>query len=707
MPVGTLVIVESPAKARTISKFLGRGYTVKASIGHIRDLPKSQFGVDVDNNFEPHYITIRGKGKILNELRESVKKSERVLLATDPDREGEAISWHLIEALKLDPTQPNRIQFHEITEEAVKNALKSPRTINKDLVDAYQARRVLDRIVGYKLSPLLWEKVKAGLSAGRVQSVAVRLITDREEEIRNFVPQEYWTLTAVLLAGGGARFRARFWGRGEEKMDLPDRAAVDRVLADIANALFIVKSVKRSQRRRRPAPPFTTSTLQQEASRKLRFSARKTMNIAQQLYEGLSIGPEGTVGLITYMRTDSTNVAAAAQREAQRFIDERFGSQFRPPTPPVYRSREGAQQAHEAIRPTSVWRDPEQVRPYLTRDQYRLYKLIWERFIASQMADAVFDTLTVDIAAGDYLFRATGSTLQFEGFMKVYMEGTDEEPAGDDEQRLPGDLEAGQVLECVGLEPEQHFTQPPPRYTEATLVKALEEQGIGRPSTYAQIIDTIVKRGYVEIKDRRFYPTELGTIVVELLKQHFPQIIDVEFTALMEAQLDRIEEGQVDWVDVVEEFYGPFQEALQRAQKEMKVVELEDEVTDEVCEKCGRNLVVKRGRYGKFLACPGYPECKFTKPLVEETGVVCPKCGQGHVVQRRTRRGRTFYGCNRYPDCDFTSWQPPARTPCPRCGSLMVEQRRRGEPVSVACINKECGFVAPAETLAVSAAEQR
>lgn len=707
--MGTLVIVESPAKARTISKFLGRGYTVKASIGHVRDLPKSQFGVDLENNFEPHYITIRGKGKILNELRESVKKSDRVLLATDPDREGEAISWHLVEALKLDPAQPNRIQFHEITEEAVKKALKSPRTINRDLVDAYHARRVLDRIVGYKLSPLLWKKVRAGLSAGRVQSVAVRLITDREQEIQRFVPEEYWTITAVLAtrAGSSARFRARFWGRGEEKMELPDGATVQRVIEDLENAAFVVKSVKKSQRRRRPAPPFTTSTLQQEASRKLRFSARKTMNIAQQLYEGLSIGSEGTVGLITYMRTDSTNVAATAQQEAQRLIDERYGARFRPAKPPAYRSREGAQQAHEAIRPTSVWRDPEQVRPHLTRDQYRLYKLIWERFIASQMADAIYDTLTVDIAADQYVFRATGSTLQFEGFMKIYMEGTDEEAAEEDEQRLPADLASEQTLHCVGLEPEQHFTQPPPRFTEATLVKALEEQGIGRPSTYAQIIDTIVKRGYVEIKERRFYPTELGTIIVDLLKEHFPQIIDIEFTARMEAQLDRIEEGQVAWVSVIDEFYGPFAEALQRAQAEMKAVELEDEVTDDLCEKCGRNLVVKRGRFGKFLACPGYPECKFTKPILQETGATCPKCGEGRVVERRTRRGRTFYGCSRYPDCDFTSWQPPAKTPCPRCGSLMVEQRRRGEAVRVACTNKECGFTAAAEALALSGAEKR
>ncbi len=710
MPVGTLVIVESPAKARTISKFLGRGYTVKASIGHVRDLPKSQFGVDVENNFEPRYITIRGKGKILNELRESAKKADRVLLATDPDREGEAISWHLVEALKLSPAHAQRIQFHEITAEAVKAALKSPRPIDRHLVDAYQARRVLDRIVGYKLSPLLWNKVKAGLSAGRVQSVAVRLITDREREIEEFVPEEYWTVTGTFAkapgANGraGAAFSAKLWGRGQEKLDLPDEETTRRILAELENARCVIKSIKRGERRRRPAPPFTTSTLQQEASRKLRFSARKTMNVAQQLYEGLSLGSEGTVGLITYMRTDSTNVAESAQKEAQRVIDQKYGAKFRPAQPPTYRSRAGAQEAHEAIRPTSVKREPDKVRPYLTRDQYRLYKLIWERFVASQMAPAVFDTLTVDIAAGDYVFRATGSTLTFEGFMKVYMEGTDEDVQDDEEQRLPADLEEGQLLHCLGLEPKQHFTQPPPRYTEATLVKALEEKGIGRPSTYAQILDTIVRRGYVELKDRRFHPTELGTVVVDLLKEHFPQVIDVEFTARMEAHLDRIEEGDADWVDVIQKFYGPFEEALARAQKEMKAVEIEDEVTDELCPNCGRNLVVKWGRFGKFLACPGYPECKFTKPILNEIGVACPRCGEGQIVERRTRRGRVFYGCSRYPECDFTSWQRPAGKNCPRCGTHMVEQRRGGEVVRLACANKECGYTAAPEEASVSAA---
>ncbi|HEY8496800.1 MAG TPA: type I DNA topoisomerase [Limnochordales bacterium] len=719
--MGTLVIVESPAKARTISQLLGRGYTVKASIGHVRDLPKSQFGVDVEKGFTPHYITIRGKGKLLQELKESARKADRVLLATDPDREGEAISWHLAEILKLDTTEPNRIQFHEITREAVKKALQSPRPLDERLIDAYQARRVLDRIVGYKLSPLLWSKVRAGLSAGRVQSVALRLICDREQEIAEFVPEEYWSITGTFALPAGpsgasaSRFVAKLIQRAGKKIHIPDEATAKAILAELKDARYTVAQVKRGQRRRNPAPPFITSTLQQEASRKLGFSARKTMSIAQQLYEGLDVGPEGTVGLITYMRTDATRVAEEAQREAQRFIDEHFGREFRPDQPPRYRSREGAQAAHEAIRPTSVYRTPEMVKPYLRRDQYLLYQLIWERFVASQMAPAVLDTLTVDVAAGEYLFRATGSSIRFAGFMTLYTEGVDEEqPAketqprdGDDgdgvEQQLSGDFEPGQSVVAVQLEPKQHFTQPPPRYTEAMLVKTLEEKGIGRPSTYAQIIDTIVRRGYVTLKERRFHPTELGRLVVDLLKEHFPQIIDVEFTARMEEALDRIEEGHVNWVNVVRDFYGPFSEALSRAEAEMREVEMADEVTDEVCEQCGRNLVVKWGRFGKFLACPGYPECKYTRPLLNEIGVTCPECREGQVVERRSRRGRVFYGCSRYPDCRFTSWQRPSPYPCPRCGHYMVEQRRGGEAVRVTCTNKECGFSGRPDEAALAA----
>ena len=718
--MGTLVIVESPAKARTISKFLGRGYTVKASIGHVRDLPKSQFGVDVSSDFAPRYITIRGKGKLLQELRESARKADRVLLATDPDREGEAISWHLAEILKLDRNAANRIQFHEITRDAVKKALKSPRPLDERLIDAYQARRVLDRIVGYKLSPLLWSKVRAGLSAGRVQSVALRLICDREREIAAFVPEEYWSITGTFVvpeAARGksdARFVAKLIQRAGKKVHIPDEAAAKAILEELAGAAYTIAQVKRGQRRRNPAPPFITSTLQQEASRKLGFSARKTMSIAQQLYEGLDVGPEGTVGLITYMRTDATRVAEEAQREAQQFIDAEYGRAFRPDEPPRYRSRAGAQAAHEAIRPTSVYRTPDKVKPYLRRDQYRLYRLIWERFVASQMSPAVLDTLTVDVAAGQWLFRATGSMVRFAGFMTVYTEGVDDEGTAKDapragadedgaEQQLSGDFEAGQSARALRLDPKQHFTQPPPRYTEAMLVKTLEEKGIGRPSTYAQIIDTIVRRGYVTVKERRFYPTELGSLIVDLLKEHFPRIIDVEFTARMEEELDRIEEGDVNWVDVVRDFYGPFSESLARAQEEMREVEVADEVTDEVCEQCGRNLVIKWGRFGKFLACPGYPECKYTRPLLNEIGVTCPTCGQGQVVERRSRRGRVFYGCSRYPECRFTSWQRPSPLPCPRCGSYMVEQRRGGDVVKVTCSNKECGFSGRPEAVAVAA----
>lgn len=709
--MGTLVIVESPAKARTISRFLGRGYTVKASIGHVRDLPKSQFGVDVDNKFQPRYITIRGKGPILNELRTSARKADRVLLATDPDREGEAISWHLVEALDLDAGSANRIQFREITPEAVKGALQNPRPLDEDLVDAYHARRVLDRIVGYKLSPLLWRNVKSGLSAGRVQSVAVRLIAEREQEIDAFVPQEYWTVTGTFHVEDddsgkpGAPFQARLFQKAGEKIEIPDEQTVTEVLSDLEHAAYRIKSVKKGQRRRRPAAPFTTSTLQQEASRKLRFSARKTMSVAQQLYEGLNIGSEGTVGLITYMRTDSTQIAASAQTEAQRVIDQRFGEKYRPERPPAYGRRQGAQEAHEAIRPTSARREPDRVRAHLTPDQYKLYKLIWDRFIASQMNPAVYDTMTVDIEAGAYLFRATGSRLQFAGFMKVYLEGSDDERE-EEEQHLAGDFRKGDSVACTKLEPKQHFTQPPPRYTEATLVKTLEELGIGRPSTYAAIMDTIVRRNYVELKERRFQPTDLGKVVVDLLKEHFPQVIDVEFTARMEEELDRIEEGNVPWTDVVGEFYGPFEEALTKAQQSMKRVEIQDEVTDELCEKCGRNLVVKWGRFGKFLACPGYPECKFTKPILQEVGVACPTCSEGKVVERRTRKGRTFYGCDQYPKCDFTSWQRPSPHRCPRCNGFTVERRRGGEVVSIACADKECGFSArPDELVAATGAE--
>ncbi|NLJ24088.1 MAG: type I DNA topoisomerase [Firmicutes bacterium] len=692
----SLVIVESPAKAKTISRFLGRNYTVKASVGHVRDLPKSQFGVDIDNGFQPKYITIRGKGPILKELRDAAKKSDSVLFATDPDREGEAISWHLAEALQVTGDGACRVEFHEITEQAVKKAIKEPRPINQDLVNAQQARRILDRVVGYKLSPLLWAKVKKGLSAGRVQSVAVRLICDREAEIDAFQPEEYWSIVADLQSAGESDpkkgvFTAKLHQVGGKKAEIKNQQAAEAIVKSAAQAEFAVQSVERRERRRNPAAPFTTSSLQQEASRKLGFTARRTMRVAQQLYEGLDVGSEGTVGLVTYIRTDATRVAPEAQAAARKTIEELYGKEYLPSKPPVYKMRAGAQAAHEAIRPTSMQRRPEDVKQFLTRDQQRLYRLIWERFIASQMAPAIYDTVTVNVKAGHYLFRASGRTVKFPGFMALYIENTDDgENTNGEDGTLP-ELTKDEILRLLELTPNQHFTQPPPRYSEAMLVKTLEELGIGRPSTYAQIIDTIRRRGYVVIEEKRFWPTELGCIVVELLKEHFPNIIDVEFTANMEGRLDQIEEGQEDWVQVLTEFWGPFEVELKRAELHMEEVEIAEEETDEVCEKCGRNMVIRQGRYGQFLACPGFPECRNTKPLLKEIGVVCPQCG-GQVVERTTRRGRTFYGCANYPKCEFTSWQRPVGKDCPQCGQFMVLKARRNQDPQAVCSNKECGY---------------
>lgn len=691
----SLVIVESPAKARTIGKFLGRGFTVKASLGHVRDLPRSQFGVDVEAGFEPKYITIRGKGPIVKELREAAKKVKKVYLATDPDREGEAISWHLAYLLDLNASEPCRIEFHEITKSAIQSAVKKPRRIDADLVNAQQARRILDRVVGYGLSPLLWQKVKRGLSAGRVQSVAVRLICDRAREIVAFVPEEYWSIAAHLLPpelesikGGSGAFEAKLTLYNGEKIELPDKAAVDKVLAALAGKNFRVSEVRRKERRRYPAPPFITSSLQQEASRKLGFSARKTMQIAQQLYEGLEVGEEGSVGLITYMRTDATRVAAEAQEATRQFVAAEYGKSFVPPEPPRYKSKEGAQGAHEAVRPTSVHRAPEAVKRFLKRDQHRLYRLIWERFVASQMAPAVLDTLTMDIESAGYTFRATGSVVKFPGFMKVYTESRDDREQ--DEGGLLPELAEGTALKLVKLDPKQHFTQPPPKYTEAMLVKSMEELGIGRPSTYAPTIDIIQKRGYVQLLEKRFEPTELGFIVVDLLKEFFPEIIDVEFTASMEAKLDEVEEGERDWVEVLREFYTPFAQTLEQAREEIGEVQLQDEETDEVCELCGRKMVIKQGRYGRFMACPGFPECKNTKPIYKEVGVPCPLCG-GPIVERRSKRGRIFYGCKNYPECDFVSWNRPVPKNCPKCGHFLVARRRRGQEEYV-CSNEACGY---------------
>lgn len=671
----SLVIVESPAKAKTIGKYLGSKYIVKASMGHVRDLPKSQIGVEVENDFNPKYITIRGKGSVLKELKDASKKVKKVYLAADPDREGEAIAWHLAHALELDESQSLRVVFNEITKTAVKDAFKTPRKINMDLVNAQQARRILDRLVGYKISPLLWKKVKKGLSAGRVQSVAVKIILDRENEISAFVPEEYWTITAKLAVKGSS-FEAKFTQLNGEKKELSSQQDVNEVLAAIKDASFTVGEVKERERQRHPSPPFTTSSLQQEAARKLGFRAAKTMSVAQQLYEGVELGKEGTVGLITYMRTDSTRISGTAQDEAKEYITEKYGEPFVPESPRQYSKKAAnAQDAHEAIRPTSVLRDPESVKPYMSRDQLRLYKLIWERFVASQMASAVLDTLSVDISAGTAVFRATGSKVRFPGFMKVYVEGNDDGTTEEDKY-LP-ELHTGDKLDKQDIEPKQHFTQPPPRYTEARLVRTLEELGIGRPSTYAPTLETIQKRGYVAIEDKKFVPTELGELVIEQMEQFFPEILNVEFTANMEEDLDHVEEGSEDWVKVLSEFYKSFEKRLEVAEEEMKEIEIEDEVSDEICEKCGKPLVYKLGRFGKFLACSGFPDCRNTKPIVKDIGVTCPKCKEGHVVERRSKKGRIFFGCDRYPECDFVSWDKPSPKPCPNCSSLMVEKKSK------------------------------
>ncbi|MGW8441307.1 type I DNA topoisomerase [Paenibacillus sp. SEL1] len=671
----SLVIVESPSKAKTIGKYLGSKYIVKASMGHIRDLPKSQIGVEVENDFNPKYITIRGKGSILKELKDARKKVKKVYLAADPDREGEAIAWHLAHALELDDTADCRVVFNEITKQAVKDAFKTPRKINMDLVNAQQARRILDRLVGYKISPLLWKKVKKGLSAGRVQSVAVKIILDRENEINEFVPEEYWTITAKL-AIKDSTFEAKFHKLRGEKKELSSEADVKEVLEAIGKSSYKVLDVKEKERLRNPSPPFTTSSLQQEAARKLNFRASKTMSVAQQLYEGVDLGKEGTVGLITYMRTDSTRIAASAQEEAKELIIQKYGEAFVPETPRQYSKKAAnAQDAHEAIRPTSALRDPETVKPFMSRDQFRLYKLVWERFMASQMASAIMDTLSVDIEAGETIFRAAGSKVRFPGFMKVYVEGNDDGKTEEDKLLPP--LQPGDKLKKEAVEPKQHFTQPPPRYTEARLVKTLEELGIGRPSTYAPTLETIQKRGYVAIEEKKFFPTELGELVIEQMEEFFPEILNVEFTANMEGDLDHVEEGEGNWVKVLSDFYESFEKRLEVAEEEMKEIEIKDEVSDVICDKCGSQMVYKLGRFGKFLACSAFPDCRNTKPIVKDIGINCPTCGEGHVVERRSKKGRIFYGCDRYPECDFVSWDKPSIKPCPSCNSLMVEKRTK------------------------------
>lgn len=673
----SLVIVESPAKAKTIGKYLGSKFIVKASMGHIRDLPKSQIGVEVENDFHPKYITIRGKGSILKELRDASKKVKKVYLAADPDREGEAIAWHLAHYLEIDEKDACRVVFNEITKQAVKDAFKTPRPIDMDLVNAQQARRVLDRLVGYKISPLLWKKVKKGLSAGRVQSVAVKLIYDRENEIKAFIPEEYWSITAHLMKES-ASFEAKFHSVNGEKKELKSEADVKEVLALMGSKTFVVGEVKEKERLRNPSPPFITSSLQQEAARKLNFRASKTMQIAQQLYEGVDLGKEGTVGLITYMRTDSPRISPIAQEEAKEFITEKYGAKFMPEAPRIYtKKNSNAQDAHEAIRPTSVLRSPDTVKAFTTKDQLRLYKLIWERFVASQMASAVLDTMTVDLADGPVTFRANGSKLKFAGFMKVYVEGNDDGTT--DEDKLLPALTKGDEVKTSEIDPKQHFTQPPPRFTEARLVRTLEELGIGRPSTYAPTLETIQKRYYVAMEEKKFIPTELGELVIQLMEEFFPEILDAEFTANMEGDLDHVEEGTQNWVNVIGDFYKSFEVRLNFAEDEMKEIEIKDEPSDEVCDKCSSPMVYKMGRFGKFLACSGFPECRNTKPIIKDTGVHCPKCADGLVVERRSKKGRMFYGCNQYPECDYVSWDKPVEKPCPSCSGMMVEKRVRGE----------------------------
>ena len=692
---GKLVIVESPAKARTVGRFLGKGYTVKASVGHVRDLLRSQLSVDVENDFEPKYRVPNEKRPLVKEIKSLAQKAEEVYLATDPDREGEAIAWHLLESAEIDPDLTRRVVFHEITKPAVADAFAHPRGINMDLVDAQQARRVLDRLVGYNLSPLLWRKVRSRLSAGRVQSVALRLIIEREREIEEFVPTEYWSIAAELQPEGSKdTFIAKLSRLDGEEPVLDSEQTVTPVVADMESAAYEISKIKRGERKRNPSAPYTTSTLQQEASRRLGFTARRTMALAQQLYEGIDIGNGGEVGLITYMRTDSTNVSDLAQAEARQFIQERYGPGFVPDEPPVYKTKaRGAQEAHEAIRPTSVLRQPASVKKFLNRDQHRLYQLIWQRFVASQMSAAIYDTLSVEVngktSAHEYLLRASGSTIRFQGFLIVYEEARDEDQASeeDEDSRIPADLSEGQVQRLIRVIPEQHFTQPPPRYTEASLVRTLEENGIGRPSTYAPILGTLQQRGYVERNSKRLFPTETGIVVNDLLIDHFPDVVNVSFTARMEEDLDRVASGELPWVDVVRDFYDPFAGRVEKAEQQIPELNMGPEPIGRPCPECGHDLVLRWGRYGKFISCSNFPECRYTEPWLEKIGVKCPKDG-GELVERKTRKGRTFYGCANYPECDFTSWKRPLAKPCPACGGLLVVADKN----NAQCLNCEERF---------------
>ena len=679
-----LVIVESPAKVKTIKKFLGKNYEVMASNGHVRDLPKSQLGFSPENDFEPKYITIRGKGEILAKLRKEVKKADKIYLATDPDREGEAISWHLTKALKLDDKDVSRISFNEITKSAVKTSLKNPREIDMDLVDAQQARRMLDRMVGYRISPLLWAKVKRGLSAGRVQSVALRIVCDREEEINAFIPEEYWSLEASLLPEGEKKpIIAKLMDKNGEKIEITSKEQMDAVLAELKDKDFNVTDIKKGERTKKAPLPFTTSTLQQEASKALNFPISKTMRIAQQLYEGVDIKGQGTVGIITYLRTDSVRISEEADTAARTFVEETYGDSYVSAGEIGKKSNAKIQDAHEAIRPTDINRIPSEIKESLSRDQFRLYQLIWKRFAASRMANAVYETTTVNIGVGDYRFRVSTSRVTFEGFMAVYTEADDEKA---EKQVLLKSLDKDTKLSLVEYDQKQHFTQPPAHYTEASLVKTLEELGIGRPSTYSPTITTIIARRYITKENKNLYVTEIGEVVNSIMKESFPTIVDEHFTANMESLLDSVAEGTVPWKTVVANFYPDLEKAVQAAEEELEKITIEDEVTDEICEVCGRNMVIKYGPHGKFLACPGFPECRNTKPYYEKIGVACPKCGKD-VVIKMTKKGRRYYGCIDYPECDFMSWGRPVDKKCPRCGGYMVEKGNK-----LACADEHCGY---------------
>ncbi len=682
-----LVIVESPAKAKTISKYLGKNYVVEASMGHVRDLPKSQMGVDVENNFEPKYISIRGKGDLLNKLRKESKKADKVYLATDPDREGEAISWHLANILNLNGKDNIRIEFNEITKDAVKSSIKKARPINEDLVDAQQARRVLDRLVGYEISPILWKNVKWGLSAGRVQSAALKIICDRETEILNFKPEEYWTIDADLIKGKD-KVNARLSQISGKKSKVTSKKEAEAIKNELENGSFTVGKIVKAEKRRNPLPPFTTSTLQQDASKKLNFQTKRTMSIAQQLYEGVDIKKMGTLGLITYMRTDSVRVSTEAQNAALGYIKDKFGNSYAPGTPRVYKGKKNVQDAHEAIRPSDVSLDPEMLKDSLKPEQHKLYKLIWQRFVASQMSAAVMDTVSVDFINGKYTFKASGYKIKFDGFMKLYEYKDDEE----ENTSIP-ELKEGETLVNGGIKTEQHFTQPPARYTEASFVKTLEELGIGRPSTYAPTISTLLARDYIEREKKSIKPTELGKIVNTIMEDYFKFIVNVEFTADMEERLDSIETGEEDWRKVVGDYYTPLKVDILNAENEVSKITIEDEVSEETCDICGKNLVVKRGRFGKFLACPDYPECKFTKPIVEKLDVKCPICNTGDVVVKKSKKGNKFYGCSNFPECKFVSWYEPTNVLCPKCGKIMNKRYSKAKGTYLQCSDDTCKHV--------------